>query len=377
MKIVIIGAAYPYRGGIAHSTALLYQALEKNFHQVLLFSFSRQYPTLFFPGKTQFESSKPLIPINVELILDSISPFSWFYVTKRIREINPDLIIFRYWMPFFAPAYACISRLVKLGRKTKILYICDNIIPHEPRYGDNFLTKIALSAVDYFLVMSRSVEQDLLSFKSDARHALVEHPVYIIFGDKLSKSEARKKIQIETTDPIILFFGYIRKYKGLHLLLEAFPQILKKINVKLLIAGEFYDEKTNYLKQIENINSKDCIILKDNFIPDNEVGLYFSAADIVALPYISATQSGIVQIAYNYDRPVVATPVGGLPEVILQDKTGYVVSDISANSFAEGIVHMIKLKNEIDFEANIHEYKKRFSWDHMVETIENLVDDSF
>lgn len=373
MKVIIIGTAYPHRGGIAHFNALLFQAFQKRDHDISMISFTRQYPSLFFPGKTQYEDGEEIIPVNAKPMLDSIGPISWLKVAKSVRNINPDLVIFKYWMPFFAPAYSCISYLIKRRRATKVLFVCDNIIPHERRLGDTFLTKIAVSTVDHFIVMSKSVEENLLTFKPNASFKRVEHPVYEIFGKSYSKNEARRQLEIESSDPIILFFGFIRKYKGLQLLLEAMPAILKKKKAKLLIAGEFYDDSSNYLNLIEKLNLKQDVILKTDFIPNEKVGLFFSAADVVALPYLSATQSGVIQIAYHYNRPVVATPVGGLPEVVLQDKTGFVVSEINADSLAQGIVRTLDFLKDVNFEKHISQFKKRFSWDFMVETIEKLV----
>ncbi len=373
MKIVIIGTAYPHRGGIAHFNALLYQTFKKSCHEVFMISFTRQYPAFLFPGKTQYEPGKVSNPVKTEPMLDSISPLSWFMVAKRVREIYPDLVIFRYWLPFFAPAYFFITALIKAGRKTKILYVCDNIIPHEHRLGDKLLTRLALANVDNFIVMSKSVENDLLSFKPKANFSFVNHPVYENFGQKYSKQEARQKLKISSSQPIILFFGFIRHYKGLHLLLEAFPRVLQRTDALLMIAGEFYEDRTSYMDLINKLNISDKIILNDDFIPEEKVGLFFSAADLVALPYISATQSGIIQVAYNYNKPVVATPVGGLPEVVVQDKTGYVVDKIDGNSIADGIIHLLELKDKVNFEQNIQKYKKRFSWDFMIESIEKLI----
>lgn len=375
MKIVIIGTAYPHRGGIAHFNTLLYQTFKKRGFEVFMISFTCQYPALLFPGKTQFETGEISNPIKTEPMLNSISPLSWFMVAKRVREIDPDLVIFKYWMPFFAPAYSFITALVKAGRKTKVLYVCDNIIPHEHRPGDKLLTKLALANVDRFIVMSKSVENDLLSFKPKANFSFVYHPVYDIFGPKYSKQEAKQKLKIRNNDPIILFFGFIRHYKGLHLLLEAFPRVLRQTDALLMIAGEFYEDRTGYMNLINKLNIRDKIILIDDFIPDEKVGLFFSAADLVALPYISATQSGVIQIAYNFDKPVVATPVGGLPEVVVQDKTGYVVDKIDGNSIADGIIHLLKLKDKVNFEQNIQKYKKQFSWDFMIESIEKLTNE--
>jgi D-inositol-3-phosphate glycosyltransferase len=371
MKIVMIGTAYPMRGGIAHFNELLFRTLEARGHEMRMISFSRQYPSLFFPGKTQYEENESPDHIESEPLLDSIGPLSWLRTAKRVREINPDLVIFKYWMPFFAPAYTCVAKRAKSGRKTKILYVCDNIIPHERRPGDRNLTRMALATVDYFIVMSKSVKSDLLQLKADARHQMVQHPVYEIFPGNFSKEEARERLALPS-GRLVLFFGYIRRYKGLHVLLEALALVLKKLDVKLLVAGEFYDEKSGYLRKIDDLGIGDHVIVHDRYIPNDQVGLYYAAADVVALPYLSATQSGIVQICYHYNRPVIATNVGGLPEVVHDQGTGFIVRANDPTAFAEAILRFYRENRETEFSVNVEIAKKDFSWERMAEAIEEL-----
>jgi glycosyltransferase involved in cell wall biosynthesis len=252
-----------------------------------------------------------------------------------------------------------------------VLFICDNVVPHERRFADAALTKFAFRFVDYFIVQSRSVESDLREFVPDARYAFVPHPIYNVFGSALPKVEARKRLGL-ADERIILFFGYVRRYKGLHLLLEAMPQILKNIPLKLLIVGEFYEDEETYRKEIQRLGLADHVIVHSQYILNDEVALYFSACDVVVLPYISATQSGIVQIAYHFDKPVIATDVGGLAEVVLDGKTGYIVPPSNSEALAEAVCTLYDEKKEEEFAANIKVEKKKYAWEHLVERIEEL-----
>lgn len=372
MKVLLIGTAYPHRGGIAHFNALLFRALQRRGHDVSMISFTRQYPALFFPGKTQMDRGEAGIRVSARPMLDSVNPLSWVRVAQEVRRLRPDLVIFKYWMPFFAPAYTTVSWLAKRGRRTRVLFICDNIVPHEQRPGDRLLTALALRTVDFFVVMSESVERDLLQLKPDARYVRVEHPVYEIFGSPVPYNRARKELGLGQDETVVLFFGYIRRYKGLQLLIEALPRVLRHRKVRLLVAGEFYENPEPYLSGIRERNLEEFVQLATEFIPNEKVGLYFSAADVVALPYLSATQSGVVQIAYHFDRPVVATPVGGLPEVVLPEKTGIVAEAVNPDAFARALLRFFELKDRVDFAGHIRRFKRKFSWDRMAEAIEEL-----
>jgi len=382
MKIVIIGTAYPMRGGIAQYNSILFRYLsEKN--DVKVFSFKRQYPEFLFPGKTQFETGEPAfkIPEDKNIIaVDSVNPFNWFFTALKIRKENPDLIIYKYWIPFFAPCFFTISFIVKLFRKTKVLFICDNVIPHEKRIGDKFFTKLVFSVVNYFIVQSRTVEKDLKLFnKKNKPYKFSPHPLYNIFGEKLDKAEARNYIEENynvkfDSDKVLLFFGYIRKYKGLMYLLEAMPEILKSNNVKLLIAGEFYDDEKPYREKIKQLGIEKNIVLLSDFMPDEKVRYFFSACDCLVLPYTDATQSGIVQIAYYYDKPSVVTDVGGLSEVVIKDKTGIIISPGSVNEIAGAVKKFYEENLEEKFSGNIKEEKKKYSWEVFTENILNLAE---
>lgn len=380
MKIVLAGTAYPMRGGIAQYNALLYKYLSAD-NEVKIFSFKRQYPEIFFPGKTQYEQGQPAfkIPDDKNIIsIDSVNPFNWISVGKKIGKENPDLIIFKYWLPFFAPAFSVISYVAKKFSKTKILFICDNVIPHEKRLGDEFFTKIAFRQADYFVVMSKSVENDLKKFNDNKPYKLIAHPVYNIFGDKVEKHEAKEFIKKEydidlLNDKVILFFGYIRKYKGLNYLLDSMSEILKKVNLKLLVVGEFYEDENKYREQIKNLNLEESVKVVSDFVPDSNVKYFFSACDAVVLPYIDATQSGITQIAYHFDKPVIATDVGGLAEIVKNNVTGLIVKSESPEAIAEGVINFYENNLEEKFSSGVKEEKKKYSWESFVKEIKSLV----
>jgi len=370
MRIIIIGPAYPLRGGIAHFAALLYKKLTRKKHQVKLISFKRQYPSLFFPGKTQYDEGKPLIKAPSLPLIDSINPVSWFRTIFYIRAYQPDLVIFQYWMPFFALCYTTIL----LGAKflnIPVFYICHNIIPHEKKFGDRFLTHIAFRFVNAFIVQSKAVLEDLLEVRKKALYQMVYHPIYTIFPAGTDKTAAQKKLHIQK-GRVILFFGIVRKYKGLDILIRAMPSVLAKMDVRLIVCGEFYEDRQEYFELAADLGIQENIRFEDRFVPNEKVGLYFSAADLVVLPYISATQSGIVQLAYYYNKPVIVTDVGGLAEPVSNDKTGYVVPPESPVALARAIVQFYRDKKERIFTAKIKKEKTLYADDHLIEAIDFL-----
>jgi glycosyltransferase involved in cell wall biosynthesis len=380
MKIVIVGTAYPMRGGLAQFKALLFKYLsEKN--DVEMFSFKRQYPEFLFPGKTQFELGEPTLKIpdgKNHICVDSINPFNWINTGYKIAKEKPDLIIFKYWLPFFAPCFAVISFIAKMFSKAKVLFICDNVIPHEKRFGDTFFTKLAFSQVNYFIVMSKTVEEDLKKFNSEKPYRLIQHPVYNIFGEKVSKEEAKKFIQKDFSidvenDKVILFFGFVRKYKGLNYLIDAMPEILKKVDLKLLVVGEFYDDEKKYREQIKELNLNEYVKVVSDFVPDEKVKYFFSASDVVVLPYSDATQSGIIQIAYYYDKPVIATDVGGLSEVVINNETGFIIEPKSSKAISEAVIKFYEENLEEKFSAKASLEKEKYSWEKFVASIEEMV----
>jgi glycosyltransferase involved in cell wall biosynthesis len=370
MNIIIVGTAYPLRGGIAHYNALLYEELTKK-HTVQVITFKRQYPSILFPGKTQTETGGELLRVPSESLVDSINPLNWIAVGREIKRRTPDLIVFKYWLPFFGPCFGTIARIAKRGTRTKVVFICDNVVPHEKHPGDEIFTRYAFNAVDYFIVQSDAVERDLLQFWPNATYAKAPHPVYNIFGSPADKQQARRQLGI-TAERVMLFFGYIRKYKGLHVLLDAMNLLKESKNIHLLAIGECYDDERQYRDQISVLQLQDRVTLHTEYIPNDRVGLYFSAADVVILPYLSATQSGIAQIAYNFDKPVIATRVGGLSEVVIDGVTGLICSPGDAAAMANTIRRFFEEKHEAQFITNVRHEKKKYTWEAMANAIEDL-----
>ncbi len=367
MNILIVGTAFPLRGGIAHFNALLAKHLAVR-HAVETITFKRQYPKLLFPGKSQEEQGALPGVLPAPQLIDSINPFNWIGVAREVKRRKPDLLIFKYWMPFFGPCFGTIAKLAKKGMATKVLFVCDNIIPHERRIGDIALTNYAFRQADYFIVQSDAVERDLKAFVPGAVYRKVPHPVYENFGSLIEKESARASLAISARK-VILFFGYVRAYKGLMVLLEAMRSL---DDVLLLAVGEFYDEEETYRRKVVDLQIQSRVRFVSEYVPNEEVGKYFSAADVVVLPYLSATQSGIVQIAYNFDKPVIATDVGGLAEVVLHERTGFIVRPDDPHALAGAIRRFYDERREEEFTMNVSQEKKKYSWDHLVQKIEEL-----
>jgi glycosyltransferase involved in cell wall biosynthesis len=370
MNIVIVGTAWPLRGGISHYNALLYQELSRR-HRVEIITFRRQYPALLFPGKTQKETEGELLRVPSEELVDSINPLNWITVGRDIARRKPDLLIFKYWLPFFGPCFGTIARQAKRNGTTRVVYICDNVVPHEKRPGDAAFTRYAFAPADGFIVQSDVVERDLLAFLPGARYRKVPHPVYNIFGAGTDKQEARRALGLEA-GPTLLFFGYVRRYKGLHVLLEALAEARTSMDVRLMVVGEFYDEEQSYREQITRLGLGDAVHLNADYVANDRVGTYFSAADAVVLPYLSATQSGIAQIAYNFDRPVIATDVGGLGEVVLDGRTGFLVPPGDPHALASAIRKFYDEHREAAFAAAAREEKRKYTWEAMAGALEEL-----
>ncbi len=364
MKCLLIGPAFPLRGGIANFNEALCRSLNKNSVECSLVSFTLQYPSFLFPGKSQLESGKGPTDIRIYPMINSVNPLSWFRTARFIRSEKPDFIVIRYWLPFMAPCLGTIARLCR--KKCRVIALTDNIIPHEKRPGDQFLTTYFVKSCDAFLAMSKAVLADISGFTRNSHKFFSPHPVYDIFGEKVDKSEARKHLGIPGQDRILLFFGFIRKYKGLDLLLEALAdQRLKNERIKLIIAGEFYEGEEEYRKIAQRHQLEASIIYRTSFIPREEVKYYFSAADMVVQPYREATQSGITQIAYHFERPMLVTKVGGLPEIVADGLAGY-VSEVDPTSIADCIVDFYTHHRENQFSKRAAIEKDKFSWDSFV-----------
>ena len=371
MKIVLVGPFPPFRGGISDLNAALADHLSKR-HEIHAINFTTQYPKVLFPGKTQFKKGDSAQEVDSIRCLSSINPFSWRKTAYKIIDIEPDLVLFRFWLPFFAPAFSGVAKKIRKYSDATIMVICDNIIPHEERLLDTRLTKRFFGFIDSFIVLSKKVENELLSFAPEAKYKYSPHPIYSIFNNTLSKEQAKAELKL-ATKKVLLFFGLIREYKGLDILINAMEKIKTELeDYTLLIVGECYENENKYTDLIKKAGITDNVKCHYSFIPDNEVGKYFSAADVVVLPYKTASQSGIVQIAYHFDTPVIVSNVGGLPEIVDEGKTGYCVEP-NSNAFAKAIKAFYENDNISEMNSNISEYKSQFSWDAMVKAIEKLV----
>ncbi len=374
--IKIIGTAYPYRGGLAAYNERLARELLAKGCQVEIETFSLQYPGLLFPGKSQYADWEAPEGLSIKRTVSSVNPFNWLRVGNRIRKEKPDVVIFKYWIPFMAPCFGTIIRCIKRNRHTRVICLADNIIPHEKRPGDKILTGYFLKGLDGIVAMSKSVYDDISFFRKDLPRAICPHPLFDNFGEKLSREEALRLLELDPAFRYMLFFGFIRDYKGLDLLLKAMASpALRNMPVKLIIAGEFYTDPRGYHELIGKLGIGSRIVMMDQFIADQEVNRYFCAADIVVQPYKDATQSGVTQIGYHFDKPMLVTNVGGLAEIIPNGKVGYVVSP-DEKEIARALTDFFRNDRKAEFEANVSLEKKKFSWSNMVRTIEDVLNQS-
>ena len=374
LKIAIIGPAHPLRGGLASYNERLAKQFIDEGNEVTIYTFSLQYPSFIFPGTTQYSTESKPSNLTINVCINSINPFNWIKVGNNLKNEKPDLVIVRYWLPFMGPCLGFILRQIKKNKQTKIVCIADNIIPHEKRFGDKAFTKYFVQPVDAFITMSDKVMTDLKLFVPTKPTQLVPHPLYDNFGEKVSKEEARLKLGIKNEELILLFFGFIRKYKGLDLLLNAMKIIKNsKFNIqnsKLLIAGEFYEDRKAYDEQIEKLDLQESLILHTDFIPDSEVKYYLCAADVVVQPYKNATQSGVTPLAYHFEKPMIVTNVGGLPSLVPNNKVG-LIAEPNAESIAEKIIDYFT-KGEAYFLPHLIEEKKKFTWSKMTASIKQI-----
>lgn len=371
MKIVLIGPVYPYKGGIAHYTSLLYRALVKK-NDVEMISYKMQYPKFLFK-KEQKDFSNDMFRISdAKFLIHTANPINIINVGRKIKKKHPNMVVIQWWHPYFAPCYWLLEK--SIGKKIKKVFICHNVFPHERFPMDRFLTKLVLKKGDAFIVHSKSDGEDLLTIKPNAEFRQNPHPTYNAFKIKnLTKEQARQELHRSSEERILLFFGFVREYKGLKHLLYAMPEIKNQVDhVKLLVVGSFGDDKEAYMQIIKDQKIVDCVEVIDGYTPDNEVEKYFAASDLVVLPYESATQSGIVQIAYGFEKPVVVTNVGGLPDVVEDGKTGYVVETKNSVRLAESVIRFYSEDKEKEFVENIRKEAYQFSWERMTEAITQL-----
>ena len=373
MKIIIVGTTYPFRGGLAAFNERLAREYIQQGHEVEIFTFSLQYPSFLFPGKTQFSSEEAPTDLKIHRTINSVNPLSWLLTGRKIKKLNADKVIFCYWMAFIAPCFGTIARIVR-SPKTEIVALIHNMIPHEPTILDKLFPKYFVNAMDGFVAMADSVIEDVKHFDAYDKPKIVSpHPIYDHYGTLLDKKDAAIKLGLFDQNAYILFFGFIRQYKGLDLLLEAFAdERLRKFPLKLIVAGEFYENPEPYLSQIAKLKLGNFVELRTVFIPDSEVRNYFSVADIVAQPYRTATQSGVSQIAYHFEKPMLVTNVGGLAEIVPHGKVGYVV-DVEPAQIADALVDFYENKRADEFIENIKTEKLKYAWSQMTEAINNLM----
>lgn len=371
-KIIIIGSAYPFRGGLAAYNERLAREYIKNGDDVVIYTFTLQYPSFLFPGKSQYSESPAPTDIKIIRIVNSINPLNWIKVGNRIKKQKPDLVIIKFWIPFMAPCFGTIARRIKKNNFTKIISIVDNIIPHEKRVGDRILASYFVQAVHGFVAMSKSVMEDIKLFNKTKPVLFCPHPLYDHFGEIIPKEKAVCNLKLDTNYKYILFFGFIRDYKGLDLLLKSFAKLsIKNKSIKLIVAGEFYTDSKPYFDLIKINQLDEFVIMHNNFIPDEKVADYFCASDIVVQPYKNATQSGVTQIAYHFNKPMIVTDVGGLAEIIPDGKVGYVVKPDS-EKLAEVIFKFFDLNKEKEFMEAASVEKEKYSWTNLIKTIEKI-----
>jgi len=362
MKIVITGPAHPYRGGIAAFNDRLAVEFIKEGHDVRIETFTLQYPDFLFPGKTQYSEDNPPAGVNINRSINSINPFNWLKTGSILKNEKPDLVISRFWIPFIGPSLGTINRIINKNNHTKIIGLTDNIIPHEPKPGDRQLTSWFIHSCHGIVTMSESVLADLDTFDREKPRRIGPHPIYDHYGDITAREEAIEKLELDPAYSYLLFFGLIRDYKGLDLLIEALAdESLSGKKIKLLVAGEFYSDELQYRNQVRKLNLESRIIFYNHYIPNNKVADFFNVADMVVQPYKTATQSGVTQIAYHFNKPMLVTDVGGLPEIVTHGKAGYVCKPF-ANEIASAIADFYANSRQATFETAVKKEKERFAW---------------
>jgi glycosyltransferase involved in cell wall biosynthesis len=375
-KVVIIGPGHPLRGGLATFNQRLCKQFLDEGHTCTIYSFSLQYPSFLFPGTTQYSSEPAPKDMEIYSVINSVHPLNWLQVGNTIKKIKPDIILVRYWLPLMGPALGTILRRVRKNKHTRIIALTDNVIPHEKRPGDTPFTRYFLKACDAFITMSEKVMADLRQFEPTKPALLVNHPLYDSFGDAVPKATARQHLGIAREDKILLFFGFIREYKGLDILLDAMKIIkdrsgkLEAGSIRLLVAGEYYKDRSAYEEQIKQLGIEDVLILRTDFIPDSEVKYYLCSADCVVQPYRNATQSGVTPLAYHYEKPMIVTNVGALPALVPHEQVG-LVTEPDPVSLANAIERYFEM-GEAHFLPYLQKEKEKYSWHTLVQTILEL-----
>ncbi len=371
-KIILVGPVYPYKGGISHYTGLMYRELCKK-HDVEMLSYKMQYPKVLFHKEQRDYSNDSFKIENTNYMLHTANPFNIIKTARYVRKQRPDLVVIQWWHPYFAPCYYLLGKF--MGRQN-LVFVCHNVFPHERFPMDRFLTRLALRQGSHYIVHAAKEGKELQKIKSNPDYIVTPHPTYNAFRfEGMSKEEARKRLEISQVEKVLLFFGYVREYKGLKYLLQAMPVIIEKEDkVRLLVVGEFGADRDEYRQMIEELGMQERVTIIDRYTPDREVEQYFAASDLVVLPYVSATQSGIVQVAYGFTKPVVVTDVGGLPDVVNDGKTGYVVEPERPEAIAEAVLNYYREGKQEIFEENIRKEAYRFSWERMGEVVDGMMD---
>ncbi len=372
MRIAIVGPTFPYRGGIAHYTTLLVQHLRQN-HEVHLYSYRRQYPRFFFPGNSAPDPSQQALSVECENTLDPIWPWTWWSTAQRIRRLKPDLLILQWWTPFWTPLLFVLTFWIRRQTDIPILFLCHHIIPPDGGPLDWSLAQFVFRRADGFIVLS---EEDFVLLRRGLPTAYIRgttHPIYDMFSvEPIPPAEARARLGLQEDERVLLFFGFIRRYKGLRYLLQALPEIQKHFPVRLLVVGEFWEDEQNYTDIIAQLGLQDTVTLLNRYVPNEEVSLYFSAADVLVLPYLEATQSGVVQLSFGFECPVIATQVGGLAETIEHNETGLIVPPGNAQALAQAVVAYFEQGMRQRLQQGIREVKGRFAWEHLLRLIEQM-----
>lgn len=369
-KVVILGPAYPLRGGLAAYNERLAREFQKLGWQVSIYTFSLQYPSILFPGQSQYSDSPPPAGLEIFVKVNSINPLNWLRIGQKIKKFQPDLLVMKFWLPFMGPCLGTIARMVRSNDTTRCIAIIDNIIPHEKRLGDRWLAQYFAKAMHGFVYMSAAVGEELKLFvKKQQPTKFVYHPIYDNYGFPVSREDALHQLNLDPKYHYILFFGFIRDYKGLDLLLKAMNHPgIREAGIKLIIAGEYYTAREPYDDLIKGLNLADLVVDCSDFIPDEQVRYYFGVADLVVQPYKSATQSGISQIAYHFEKPMVVTAVGGLPEIVPDNQAGYVV-DSEPEAIGTAILKFFRLNKQAVFAETVRQRKHLFSWQAVVSAI--------
>ena len=374
MKIIIVGTSHPYRGGIAAFTDRLATEFVREGVDIEVVTFKLQYPSFLFPGKTQYSDAKAPEGLSIARKVNSINPLNWIKVGKEIRKKNPDIVVFTYWMAFFAPCFGKIARVIKRNRHTKCIGLIHNMIPHEKSILDKMFPPYFVKAMDGFVALSKSVLNDIATVdKQNKPRVFTPHPLYDHFGEIVSRDEAIRHLNLDPNYRYFLFFGLVRAYKGLDLLIDAFADArLRKFPVELIVAGEFYEDPKPFLEQIEKYGLQDSVIIQNQYISDDDVKYYFNTSDIVVQPYKSATQSGVTQIAYHFEKPMLVTNVGGLGEIIPNGIAGYVVEP-NPSSIADALVDFCENDRRETFVDGVRAEKQKYQWSNMTDAIKKLL----